>query len=36
MGLMTGEQYLETIRRQKPEVWLLGEKIENVVDSRVL
>ncbi len=33
MGLMTGEQYLETIRRQKPEVWLLGKKIENVADS---
>lgn len=34
MGLMTGKQYLESISTQKPEVWLLGEKIENVAQSR--
>ena len=33
MGLKTGEQYLDSLRRQKPQVWLLGEKIEDVTES---
>ncbi|WP_078592620.1 4-hydroxyphenylacetate 3-hydroxylase family protein [Evansella clarkii] len=32
MSIRTGEQYIQAIRKQKPDVWLGGEKIENVVD----
>jgi 4-hydroxybutyryl-CoA dehydratase/vinylacetyl-CoA-Delta-isomerase len=30
--MMTGQQYRESLRRLKPEVYYLGEKIESVVD----
>lgn len=36
MALMTGEQYIESIRKIKPEVYMFGEKIENPVDNPIL
>jgi 4-hydroxybutyryl-CoA dehydratase/vinylacetyl-CoA-Delta-isomerase len=33
MGIKTGEQYRESLRKLKPNVYILGEKVENVVDS---
>jgi len=33
MGLMTKAEYLESLRRMKPTVYMFGEKIENVVDN---
>lgn len=32
MSIRTGEQYIKGLRNQKPEVWLGGERIDNVVD----
>jgi 4-hydroxybutyryl-CoA dehydratase/vinylacetyl-CoA-Delta-isomerase len=32
MTMMTGQQYRDSIRRLKPEVYYLGEKIESVAD----
>ncbi len=32
MTMMTGKQYRESLRRLKPEVYYLGEKIESVAD----
>jgi 4-hydroxybutyryl-CoA dehydratase/vinylacetyl-CoA-Delta-isomerase len=32
MTMMTGQQYRESLRRLKPEIYYLGEKIESVVD----
>ena len=32
MSIRTGEQYINGLRNQKPEVWLSGERIDNVVD----
>ncbi|MEI3605997.1 4-hydroxyphenylacetate 3-hydroxylase N-terminal domain-containing protein [Pseudogracilibacillus sp. SE30717A] len=32
MSIRTGEQYIDGIRNRKPEVWLGGKRIENVVD----
>lgn len=32
MAIRTGDQYIESLRKLKPEVWLGGEKIDNVVD----
>ena len=32
MTMMTGQQYRESIRRLKPEVYYMGEKIESVAD----
>jgi len=36
MALMTGEQYIESIRRMKRNVYFRGEKVENTVDHPVL
>ena len=36
MALMTGEQYIESIRAVKPEVYMFGKKIENPVDDPIL
>jgi 4-hydroxybutyryl-CoA dehydratase/vinylacetyl-CoA-Delta-isomerase len=33
MGLMTKAEYIESLRRLKPTVYMFGEKIENVVDN---
>jgi len=32
MSMMTGEQYRESLRRLKPEIYYMGEKIESVAD----
>lgn len=36
MGLMTGEQYVESMRKMKLNVYMFGEKIENPVDHPIL
>ncbi len=36
MALMTGEQYIESIRKIKMQVYLFGEKVENPVDHPIL
>lgn len=32
MAILTREEYIESLRRQKPNVYLNGERIENIVD----
>lgn len=34
MGIMTSQQYIESLRKQKPDVRILGEKIEDVTTSK--
>jgi 4-hydroxybutyryl-CoA dehydratase/vinylacetyl-CoA-Delta-isomerase len=36
MALMTGDQYVESLRKLKLNIYLLGEKIENPVDNPIL
>lgn len=36
MGLMTGEQYLDSLRKMKLNVYVLGEKVDSVVDNPIL
>ncbi len=36
MALMTGEQYIESIRNLKMEVYMFGEKVESPVDDPIL
>lgn len=36
MSLMTGEQYIESIRKLKMEVYMFGKKIEKPVDDPIL
>jgi len=36
MALMTGEQYIESIRKINMEIYLFGERVENPVDHPVL
>lgn len=36
MALMTGEEYVESLRKLKLNVYLLGEKIDNPVDNPIL
>ncbi|SFR72399.1 4-hydroxyphenylacetate 3-hydroxylase family protein [Anaeromicropila populeti] len=36
MSLMTGEEYIESIRKIKMEIYMFGEKIENPVDHPIL
>ncbi|MDR0759218.1 MAG: 4-hydroxyphenylacetate 3-hydroxylase family protein [Treponema sp.] len=36
MSLMTGEQYIESIRKIKMQVYMFGEKIESPVDDPIL
>jgi len=33
MGIKTGEQYRESLKNLKPNVFIMGEKVDNVVDS---
>ena len=33
MGLMTKEQYIESLRKLKPTAYMFGERVENVVDN---
>ena len=30
MGLMTKDEYIESLRKLKPTVYMFGEKVENV------
>ena len=32
MGMMTGKQYRESLRQLKPEIYYMGEKVQNMVD----
>lgn len=32
MSIRTGQEFIESLRQQKPDVWLGGEKIDNIVD----
>ncbi len=36
MALMTGEQYVESMRKMNLQVYMFGEKIENPVDNPIL
>ena len=36
MALMTGEQYIESMRKLKMQVYMFGRKVENVVDDPIL
>ena len=36
MALMTGEQYIESIRIMNMEIYMFGEKVENPVDNPIL
>ena len=36
MGLRTGAQYLESIKTQKPEVYNLGKRVDNLFEHPVL
>jgi 4-hydroxybutyryl-CoA dehydratase/vinylacetyl-CoA-Delta-isomerase len=36
MALMTGEQYVESIRRMKMEIYLFGKRVDNPVDNPIL
>ena len=36
MSLMTGEQYIESIRALELPVYMFGKKVENPVDDPVL
>jgi len=36
MALMTGEQYLESIRKMNMQIYMFGEKVENPVDNPIL
>ncbi|WP_304437815.1 4-hydroxyphenylacetate 3-hydroxylase N-terminal domain-containing protein, partial [Megasphaera sp. DJF_B143] len=36
MALMTGEQYIESMRKLNLQVYMFGKKIDNVVDDPIL
>ena len=36
MALMTGEQYVESMRKLNLQVYMFGKKVENVVDDPIL
>ena len=36
MALMTGEQYIESIRKLNLQIYMFGEKIESPVDHPIL
>jgi 4-hydroxybutyryl-CoA dehydratase/vinylacetyl-CoA-Delta-isomerase len=36
MALMTGEQYVESIRKMNMQIYMFGEKVENPVDNPIL
>lgn len=36
MALMTGEQYIESIRKMNMEIYMFGEKVESAVDNPIL
>ena len=36
MALMTGEQYIESIRSMNMEIYMFGEKVKSAVDNPIL
>ncbi|HBB27897.1 MAG TPA: hypothetical protein DC000_01355, partial [Clostridiales bacterium] len=36
MALMTGEQYIESLRKLKTKVYVFGERVENFVDHPII
>lgn len=36
MALMTGEQYIESIRKMKMQIYMFGEKVESAIDNPIL
>ncbi|WAG44885.1 4-hydroxyphenylacetate 3-hydroxylase family protein [Clostridium estertheticum] len=36
MGLMTGEEYVESLRKLNLKVYMFGEKVDNVVDNPII
>lgn len=36
MGIRKGEQYINAVNSRKPDIWLEGRKVENVMDEPVL
>ncbi len=36
MALMTGEQYIESIRKLNMQIYMFGEKVESPVDDPIL
>ena len=36
MALMTGEQYIESIRSMKMKVYMFGQQVQNPVDDPIL
>ena len=36
MALMTGEEYLESMRKLNMQIYMFGEKVENFVDNPIL
>ena len=36
MALMTGKEYVESIRKMNMQVYMFGEKVENPVDHPIL
>lgn len=36
MALMTGEQYIESIRKMNMQIYMFGEKVENSIDNPIL
>lgn len=36
MTLMTGEQYIESIKKMKMQIYMFGEKVESAVDNPIL
>ena len=35
MGIRTGEQYIEGLRKRNPEIWIGGRKVTDVVNEDV-
>lgn len=36
MGMRTGEQYIEAVKSRKPDIWLSGKKVQDVMEEPVL
>jgi len=36
MGLRTGAEYIESLKKRKPTIYCLGEKVDNVLEHPVL
>ena len=36
MGLMTGQEYIESLRRLHTKVYLFGKRVENFVDHPII